>query len=265
MIVELKTTLDDHIPIYLSSSKTPSSQPLPKNQRFTPSYTATYIRLGIGYSAVAVALYIFYLDYILKIKFENVKGVTALAVVAYFILNGALTLWLWFGERGLIFTGSRTDGLSTVTLKLHSHPPHRKYEPTYRFTASWTVEGGRSALEKSGTLEIKAPFTNFFAADSHFVPEKFEAWLRKTIPVTARSLEDLGKVEEIDPQEADLIVESTEQDADGNVTVKSSTQGLTSQRGDTIVLGGGSTSSDAYTPSTKKRGRPKKSETPKPQ
>lgn len=192
------------------------------------------------------------------------KGVTTLAVVTYFILNGALTLWLWFGERGLIFTGSRAEGSSKVTLQLHSQPPHRKYEPTYRLTASWKVEGGSSAAEKSGNLEVKVPFTRFFASDGHFVPDEFEAWLRKTIPVTGGSVENLGKVEEITPDTADLIVESTEQDDEGNVKVQGSDQVISSQRGDTIVLEGASTSTDAVTPSAKKRGRPRKSETPKP-
>lgn len=252
------------MPIYLSSSTTPSSKPLPRNQRFTPSYTVTYIRLAIGYAAVAIALYIFYLDYILKIKFQDVKGVTTLAVVAYFILNGSLTLWQWFGERGLIFSGTRTEDSSTLTLKLHSHAPHRKYEPTYRLTASWTVVGGSAAAEKSGTLEVKAPFTNFFASDGHFVPEQFENWLRKAVPATAGSIKSIGKVVEIEPDDASSIVESTEQDVDGNLKVRGTGQVISSQRGDTIVLGGASSSADAVTPSPRKRGRPRKSETPKP-
>lgn len=180
---DLKTTLDDHTPIYLSASNTPSSQPLPRPLRFTPSHRTTYIKLGIGYSAVAIALYTFYLDYVLKKDFADTKAFTTLAVIAYFGLNAALTLWTWFGEKGLIFEGSRT-GKSPATLQIHSLVPHRKFDPTYRISATWTAKGGRQT-----TRELTVPFTRFFAADGLFVPAAYEAWLRKEIPLFQDAVE----------------------------------------------------------------------------
>ena len=68
-----------------------------------------------------------------------------------------------------------------TTLRIRSHAPHRKYDPVYRITASWT-QGNDVA---NTTIETTAPFTRFFAADGLFVPAEFEAWLRKEIPMIA--------------------------------------------------------------------------------
>lgn len=170
---------------------------------------------------------------------------------------------MWFGERGMVFAGSRTEtkGPKTATtgIEIFSHSPSRKYSPVYRLTANWTVTGAGSAgtdAAKSGKVDVSAPFTKFFATDGHFVPAEFEAWLRREIPVAGKGAS--GRVEEIAPQGADLLQSQVKQGGDGNVTIGGTSSVVPSQRGDTIVLGGGSTSADAFTPTPKKRGRPRK-------
>ncbi|KAI9662125.1 MAG: Alpha subunit of the F1 sector of mitochondrial F1F0 ATP synthase [Alyxoria varia] len=262
---DLKNTLDDHIPIYLSSQNTPSNKPLSAKQQFQSVHSKTYIRLGLGYGAVAIALYIFYLDYVQKKEFVDTKGVTLIAVIAYFILNGFLTAWIWLGERGIIFEGTRAEtsggrGKSSsskpiTTLQFHSHQPHQKYSPTYRLSATWNVTGanGYSDPSKSGSKEISAPFTNFFASDGYFVAEEFEAWLKREIPVLEKPPGVTGRVENVTAQNSDLLQGQGRQGADGNATGESTSSTLSSQRGDTIVLGSGSNSGSAATPSPKKR------------
>ena len=89
---DLKNTTDDALPNYLTSLK------------FEQSHFLTDVRLALGYSAVVIAAVTFYLDYTLG--WDETKEYTFWAVIAYFILNGALTLWIWFAEKGKIFNGS---------------------------------------------------------------------------------------------------------------------------------------------------------------
>ena len=90
--IDLKNTTDDALPNYLTSLK------------FEQSHFLTDVRLALGYSAVAIAALTFYFDY--KLGWDETKGYTFWAVIAYFILNGALTLWIWLAEKGKIFIGT---------------------------------------------------------------------------------------------------------------------------------------------------------------
>ena len=94
--VDLKNTTDDALPNYLTSLK------------FQQSHFLTDIRLTLGYSAVIIAAATFIFDY--KLGWDETKGITFYAVIAYFLLNGALTLWIWFAEKGKIFQGTSAKG-----------------------------------------------------------------------------------------------------------------------------------------------------------
>lgn len=241
---ELKATLDDHVPIFLTSPNTPSNQPLPKSARFQPSYTLTYIRLGLGYVAVVIALYIFYLDYILKKDWKETKWIVWIGVPIYFALSSALTLFQWFVEKGVIFEGTRSEpGGSTTALRVASNAPSSKYDPVYNVTVSWTVSGGAG---KSGSLSLTTPMTKFFTSDGFFSPSDFEAWLKHEIPVVAMPAQQLGKTTVVEAKEAELLDEGDAEDVDAAGQV------IQSQRGDTIVL--------SSSTSPKKRGRPRKSQ-----
>ena len=56
---------------------------------------------------MAISGVIFYLDY--TQGWDATKELTLYAVVAYFLLNSALTYWIWGVEAGCIFAGSK-DG-----------------------------------------------------------------------------------------------------------------------------------------------------------
>ena len=93
---DLKNTTDDALPNYLHSLK------------FKQIHTQTDVRLALGYSAVIIAGALFYFDW--KFGWEASKPYTAPAVVAYFLLNGAFSYWLWFVEKCVVYEGEGKTG-----------------------------------------------------------------------------------------------------------------------------------------------------------
>jgi hypothetical protein len=89
--IDLKNTTDDALPNYLHSLK------------FRQIHTQTDIRLLLGYTAVTIAGLLFYFDW--AHGWEASKAYTLPAVVAYFLLNGAFSYWLWFVEGGVVYEG----------------------------------------------------------------------------------------------------------------------------------------------------------------
>ena len=71
------------------------------------------MRLALGYSAVIIAAVTFAADY--KFGWDATKAGTAYAVLAYFALNGVLTLWIWGVERGTVYAGE-LDNVAVRTL-----------------------------------------------------------------------------------------------------------------------------------------------------
>ena len=89
---DCKNTTDDALQNYLNGLK------------FRQSHWYTDVKLGLGYTAVAIAAITFALDY--KYGFEATKAFTTLAVVIYFLLNGAFTWWIWQVEKSMIYVGA---------------------------------------------------------------------------------------------------------------------------------------------------------------
>ena len=94
---DLKNTTDDALPNYLTSL------------RFTQSHFLTDVRLALGYAAVSIAAVTFYADY--KLGWDATKTATLWAVIAYFIINSALTAWIWGVEKGKVFVGEKGQSL----------------------------------------------------------------------------------------------------------------------------------------------------------
>lgn len=67
-------------------------------------------RLALGYGAFAVAAACFFWDY--RLGFEPTKYYTAAAVALYALLNGVLTYWIGFVEKGTVYQGTAPDGTS---------------------------------------------------------------------------------------------------------------------------------------------------------
>lgn len=88
------------IPTVLTSLRPPYT--------FTPSHYYTNVRLVLGYSAVLIAALLFIADY--RLGWSATKAWTLPACVAYFVLNTALTGWIWVAEKGKVFVGRREGG-----------------------------------------------------------------------------------------------------------------------------------------------------------
>ncbi|MCJ1388018.1 hypothetical protein MMC18_000862 [Xylographa bjoerkii] len=164
---DLKNTTDDALPNYLTSLD------------FKQSHFLTDFRLTLGYSAVVIAAVTFAFDY--KLGWDETKEYTYWAVIAYFLLNGALTLWIWFAEKGKIFQGVSKNGtLLTIASSVTKHIP------TYQLVVRWTDPATSEPFDWE-TCEISAPFTTWFSSDGQFIPKPFQQWLSSEIAVIAEA------------------------------------------------------------------------------
>ncbi|KAK5718892.1 signal peptidase complex subunit spc2 [Elasticomyces elasticus] len=158
-LADLKNTTDDALGNYL------------RGLDFKQDNTKIDVRLAIGYASVLIAAATFAADY--KLGWEVTKTWTAVAVVAYALLNGAFTYWMWAVEKGCVFDGVREGKKISISTKT------KKYDPTYYLTIS---------LAGSDSIDIRSPFTTWFTSDGYFVAQPFQQWL-------ASSIEAIGDVD----------------------------------------------------------------------
>ena len=170
--------------------------------RFAQSHFLSDVRLALGYTAVAIAAATFYLDH--RLGWEATKAATLWAVLVYFGINGALTVWIWAVEAGTIFCGSHsgTEVCDTpsrsfniwraganaeahvVQIKISSRV--EKHSPIYRLSVSTRARGAPWTAR-----EISAPFTSWFDDDGRFVALPFQQFLASSVPVIGMA--DPGK------------------------------------------------------------------------
>lgn len=182
----LKSTTDDALAPLLTS--------LPGQYKFTQSHYLTNVRLALGYVAVTIAGVLFYADW--KLGWNATKAYTLPACVVYFILNSALTLWIWKVEAGKVFVGTRADG---YTISLASST--RKFDPTYNLTITQSTSTAAGATQSSST--ISTPFNDLFNIHGFLDRAALKQWLAanldavgKADPVAKQAWEDRNKVEE---------------------------------------------------------------------
>ncbi|TGZ84042.1 hypothetical protein EX30DRAFT_338608 [Ascodesmis nigricans] len=161
-IAELKNTTDDAIAPYMESLG------------FKQSHLLTDVRLGLGFVACAIAAATFYYDYTLG--FEKTKGYTVYAVVAYFVLNTILTVWIWWIEGNTVYLGKKGD----VTIKFESSS--KKYTPIYELRIVTT-----RGKEAPKTAEVQNPYSGWFDQLGFFVPKPFHAFITNSVPLLAKN------------------------------------------------------------------------------
>ncbi|EKG22045.1 Signal peptidase complex subunit 2 [Macrophomina phaseolina MS6] len=176
-IPDLKNTTDDAIPNYLNSLK------------FHQSHKLTDIRLALGYTAVIIAGALFYFDY--KFGWDASKPYTAPAVVAYFILNGAFMYWMYFVEKGLVYSGEKDGRKLEIASRVEKNLPI--YHMTVRFTSS-DKKNSKNTLWQE--IHISAPFTRWFTADGYLATKPFQQFIASEIPIVGAADPD-NVVEEI--------------------------------------------------------------------
>ncbi|KAI0197623.1 microsomal signal peptidase 25 kDa subunit-domain-containing protein [Astrocystis sublimbata] len=164
-LADLKNTSDDAIPNYLNSLK------------FTQDHSLVDTRLALGYGAFVIAAACFLWDY--KFGFDDTKWYTAAAVATYTLINGALTIWTTFIEKGTVYQGTSSDGT-----KISISTSTKKNEPTYHVVVDVTP---KNAPNKPQRLAFSRSFTEWFDAQGHFVALPFQTMLASTVPVVAQA------------------------------------------------------------------------------
>ncbi|KAF2750555.1 hypothetical protein M011DRAFT_395798 [Sporormia fimetaria CBS 119925] len=177
-LADLKNTTDDALPNYLHSLK------------FRQLHTKTDIRLLLGYSAVLIAGVLFYFDW--KFGWSVTKPYTLPAVVAYFLLNGCFTVWVFWVEKGLVYEGENGQG-EKISIRSHTN----KHDPTYHLIVTITPSPP-STSQKSTTLNISSPFTKWFTADGYFTAKPFQQFLASSVPLIGAAdpnndVEEIGR------------------------------------------------------------------------
>ncbi|KAJ4858310.1 hypothetical protein N5P37_007808 [Trichoderma harzianum] len=162
-LADLKNTTDDAIPNYLNSLK------------FKQTHFLSDVRLGLGYSAFLIAAACFAWDY--KLGFEDTKFYTAIAVAVYTVLNGVLTFWMMFVEKGVIYQGIAPSG-EKITVASAT----KKLDPTYRLSITVTDKSSKSRI-----IEVAKPFASFFDESGYFVAAPFQQILATAVPVVGKA------------------------------------------------------------------------------
>ena len=165
------------------------------------------MRLVLGYSAVVIAGVLFYFDW--KFGWEASKPYTFPAVLAYFILNGAFSYWLWFVEGGVVYEGEGKTGKVRTTADVSDQPKltvrcaqvritssTKKHIPIYSCDVLFTP--APYASNPPQTIHIRAPMTRWFTADGYFIAKPFQQWLASEVPVIGAAdpnnvVEEIGR------------------------------------------------------------------------
>ncbi|KAL5597807.1 hypothetical protein ACKRZS_011221 [Fusarium odoratissimum] len=161
-LADLKNTSDDAIPNYLNSLK------------FRQSHTLTDVRLALGYTAFGIAAACFLWDY--KLGFESTKYYTAAAVTLYTLINGVLTLWIMFREKGVVYEGTSPSGE-----KISISSSTKKNVPIYNLTITVTDKNSKSTVHK-----ISKPFSGWFDQTGQFVAVPFQELLANSVPLIGK-------------------------------------------------------------------------------
>ncbi|KAF2099576.1 hypothetical protein NA57DRAFT_75077 [Rhizodiscina lignyota] len=170
---DLKNTTDDALPNYLSSLK------------FKQSHYHTDVRLALGYAAVVIGGATFYFDWTLG--WDATKSWTLWAVIAYFILNGVFTYWIWAVEKGVVFTGTKDGQQIELASKTEKH------KPIYFLNVRYTTSDGKWVEKK-----IEGSFTRWFTSDGFFIAKPFQQWLASEVPMIGEAdpsnvVEEIGR------------------------------------------------------------------------
>ncbi|KAL0474888.1 microsomal signal peptidase 25 kDa subunit domain-containing protein [Neurospora intermedia] len=218
-VADLRATTDDALVNYLNSLG------------LVQSHALLDTRLALGFSAFLLSAACFAWDY--KLGFESTKQYTLIAVILYTLLNGALTYWIMFVERGTIYVGSTKDGKTRIRLISDSKKPQQKGEaPLYKLRVE--VEDVKTG--KKEKIELERKFSEWFDASGRFVAAPFQT-------VLAQGISLVGK---LDPKRA---VVAAAPSSEQNVVREqfAETPGYTAEILDAIASGLGESSTTAAT------------------
>jgi hypothetical protein len=125
---------------------------------------------------------LFYADW--KLGWDVTKPYTLPAVLAYMVLNGAFTYWLWWVEGSTVYVGER-KGAKLVL----SSSSEKTTSPSYVVKARYTTSSKSSTTQtlQWSDIELKAPFAKWFSSDGYFVARPFQHFLASNIPIVGEA------------------------------------------------------------------------------
>ncbi|KIW77505.1 hypothetical protein Z517_09951 [Fonsecaea pedrosoi CBS 271.37] len=177
---DLKNATDDALAPYLTT--------LPRPYAFKQEHYMTNVKLALGYTAVLIAGVLFYADW--KLGWDATKAYTGPACVAYFVLNSALTFWIWAVEAGTVFAGVREGG-QKLTLRSSA----QKYSPVYKLKVTYSAP---STGKKWEDKEITGNYTEWFNIHGYLDRKALQAWLNTNIDVLRNAQEEMAKKDKTD-------------------------------------------------------------------
>ena len=134
------------------------------------------MRLAIGYAAFGISAACFIWDY--KLGFEATKYWTVAAVAIYSLLNGILTAWILFKEKGIIYVGVAPSG-ETITVASST----TKNLPIYNLTVT-LFSAKKSVPDK--TIRISRCFSEWFDVTGAFIALPFQTMLASSVALIGK-------------------------------------------------------------------------------
>jgi len=160
---DLKNTSDDALPNYLNSLN------------FKQSHTLSDTRLAIGYAAFAICAATFYWDY--TYGWDSTKYYTTIAVALYTTLNGILTFWIFYVEKGTVYIGTLPSG-ERISISSST----TKHVPLYKLKIiTWS---GKQA--PGLTKQLVKPFAEWFDEKGHFIAKPFQQMLASNVAILGK-------------------------------------------------------------------------------
>ncbi|RPA87127.1 hypothetical protein BJ508DRAFT_96214 [Ascobolus immersus RN42] len=165
-------TDDNKVPIYsvpdLKNATDDAIAPIFTSLGYTEDHTLTDVRLGLGFFGTAIAAITFAADY--KYGFDSTKTLVTVAVALYFLVNTALTVWVWKVQGGVVYSGHN----GTKKVKIASKA--KKYDPTYHIEVTIQDEKKAPIVRKDD-----AKFMAWFDEQGHLVRKPLEAFLTQAL------------------------------------------------------------------------------------
>ncbi|KAF9363633.1 hypothetical protein BGX34_003675 [Mortierella sp. NVP85] len=172
-LLDLKTACDDALKEYLETKA-----------GFRQSHKHTDIKLALGYVGCIFAAAGSYYGYIHPFELAETKFWTAVSVGLYYLFNVLMMSYMYFVEKNIIFTGTKTTSNGKTTISVSSSV--KNYNPCYDLDIRMNFTGGSSSakLRKVTHQQFSTALNFWFDEDGVLDQELFGADIQKFVSNT---------------------------------------------------------------------------------
>lgn len=150
-----------------------------KKLGYTQSNYLVDVRLGLGFSAVAIAGIVAAAEY--HFGFNTAFPIIAVGVALYVVLNMAYMLWVWKVEGDIVYSGTTEKGDREVCLR--TKVPN-KYEPKYKLTVQFK---DKATQKTTKPVDKEGVFMGWFGINGLIVFDNFEGWVKEAVEMAAKT------------------------------------------------------------------------------